>query len=337
MPESISDYYNFDEEVISQAFLKHRPKKVLVQLPEGLKHFYPTLLEKLENISEGLGLHNIEFHIDASPIYGSCLMDLTLTSRHDLVLHFGHKEYPYWSPPQNVVLIDLQYKGMPTSQTIQDLVRELVEEGVKRVGIYGTAQHDIGKIAEAFKREGIDVANDASRAVIFGCWYSDLPSLQGAEAYIIVAGGEFHALGAGLALGGTGKIYALDPYTNSYSFMNPYIEKILRKRYYLLMKAEDMSSFVIIAGICGQFRPAVINRLKSLIQSKRLKYTVAEAPYVTKEALGNLDNPYVDAFIVTSCPRLPIDDLSDYHKPVLTPGEAFMVLEGSMGRYIYPW
>ncbi len=337
MYTSLTEFYSVNEASISKALLRFNPQKVLVQLPEGLKHFYPSVLRILERISDRLGLTDIEFHIDASPIYGSCLMDLSLTSRHDLVLHFGHKEYPFWSPPSNVVLVDLKYRRTPSKDTLLGLKQELKREGIRRIGIYGTAQHDVARIGNELRHLGLEIINDMSHSTIFGCWYSDLPVLTKAEGVIIVAGGEFHAIGAGLASGGRIRVYSLDPYTESFRDFTPLIEKVLKHRYYTIMKAADAYSFVILAGVGGQYRQSLISKLKHLIKVKGLKYSLAEAPYATKETLGNMDNPEVDSFIITSCPRLPIDDLSDYYKPVLTPGEARMVLENLRGRYIYPW
>jgi len=57
---------------------------------------------------------------------------------------------------------------------------------------------------------------------------------------------------------------------------------------------------------------------------------------LTKDVLRNL-SPSLDVFLVTSCPRLPIDDLYDFEKPVLTPGEAKMIILNNFDKYIFPW
>jgi 2-(3-amino-3-carboxypropyl)histidine synthase len=99
----------------------------------------------------------------------------------------------------------------------------------------------------------------------------------------------------------------------------------------------EAHAWMILAGVQGQFRPAIVEKLKREIEKRGDEYFVARSAYVTKETLGNIDNRRIDAFIVTSCPRLPIDDFNDFYKPVLTPGEAFMIFNNVSQRYIYPW
>jgi Diphthamide synthase subunit DPH2 len=53
--------------------------------------------------------------------------------------------------------------------------------------------------------------------------------------------------------------------------------------------------------------------------------------------MRDVDSEWFEAFVVTSCPRLPVDDLYEYEKPVLTPGEAFMALQGRLEPYMFPW
>jgi len=93
----------------------------------------------------------------------------------------------------------------------------------------------------------------------------------------------------------------------------------------------------IIRGLkLGQNRPTLVNFLKRGLEGKGKKVYVFTNRIVTVEALRNLPNE-VEVFVVTSCPRVLIDDVYNFEKPVLTPGEAKMVISGELDKYIFPW
>jgi len=41
----------------------------------------------------------------------------------------------------------------------------------------------------------------------------------------------------------------------------------------------------------------------------------------------------IEVFVIAACPRIPIDDYSSFHVPVLNVREAYMCLENYMGKY----
>ena len=331
----IDRFYTFDENAVRNAFKKHRPHKVLIQLPEGIKHFYPSILGRIRNLANYEGL---EFHLDASPTYGSCMMDVSLSSQYDLVLHFGHVKYPYWTPPKNVVLVDLKSKAELSSETLLKLFEYLKNNGLKRIAVYTTAQHDPYRVADFLTSRGIEVVNNLKRSVVFGCWYSDLKDIENTvDAIVVISGGEFHSLGAGLLTEGKKVVISLDPYTDGLSVMNKRINRLLKVRLFKVLKATKAKSWVIIGGTAGQFRPNLINYIKKLLEKANCEYYIARTAYVTQDLIGNLDSNKVDAFSITSCPRLAIDDLAEYQKPVLTPGETEMAITGNLKRYVFPW
>jgi 2-(3-amino-3-carboxypropyl)histidine synthase len=185
---------------------------------------------------------------------------------------------------------------------------------------------------------GLEIVNDVEKGTIFGCWFSDLlETIKKSDGVIVVSGGEFHPLGVGLYLNNSKPIISLDPYTDTFRSFNKLIYRILKERYYKILRASEARAWMIIAGVQGQFRPAIVEKLKQEIEERGNEYFIARSAYVTRETLGNIDSKEIDAFIITSCPRLPIDDLHDFYKPVLTPGEAFMIFDNASQRYIYPW
>ncbi len=77
--------FDFEEERIKQEIIKLSAKRVLLQMPEGLKPEAP----KIAKIVEKTGALAI---ISADPCYGAC--DIAVTEAEglgvDLIVHFGH-------------------------------------------------------------------------------------------------------------------------------------------------------------------------------------------------------------------------------------------------------
>ncbi|MEM0025935.1 MAG: diphthamide biosynthesis enzyme Dph2 [Zestosphaera sp.] len=332
--DSFLDYYYLDISELSKVAKERRPSKVLLQVPEGFKNRSYELIDYLQKLLVGA-----EIHVDASPSFGSCLLDLGVIEKYDLIIHLGHKRYPYWTPPDKVVYIDLQSKTRPSQEVLSSLIKSLRERNYMKLAVYTTAQHiDLTReIIELLRSNEFEVVNKDVE-VIFGCWFSSLDSVKNfADAFVVVAGGKFHALGVGLRLGGSKEVISLDPYENNYSFLSNYVMKVLKSRLAKVMRSSDAMSWLIISGSGGQYRPWIINELARLITSSGGKYYVAVTSYLTRDLLVNIDSSILDAIVITSCPRLPIEDFHDYEKPVLTPGEAFMALKKVFEPYVFPW
>lgn len=309
-------------------------KRILIQVPEGFK---PCATQVAETILAEA--RDSEVDIDASPNFGSCLLDLEIVREYDLVIHFGHDRYPLWEPPGNVVFEDIVYEPELNKEVLEELTRDLKERKLRRVLLYVTQQHKnlYETIRKFLLMHGITVVNDKRKSLAFGCIYPDIAVLSSSiDAVIMVSGGSFHSLGAGISLGGLKPVFKVDPYRCTYVDMTEAVRKVLKVRFGKIFLANKASNWLIIAGTAGQYRPDVVSAVRQAIVAKGGKYFVARCAYLTNTTLANLDNPHIDSIIVTSCPRLPIDDLSEYHKPVLTPGEALYVL-GKHHSYRFPW
>lgn len=331
---SFLDYYYVDLDELYRVVNEKKPSRILLQVPEGFKNSSYELVDYLKK-----ALAEAEIHIDASPSFGSCLLDSGIIEKYDLVIHLGHKRYPYWTLPDKVVYIDLQSRARPNQEVLSSLINDLRNHNYVKLAVYTTAQHiDLTrKIIELLRINGFDVVN-RDVEVVFGCWFSSLDSVRNlADAFLVVAGGKFHALGVGLRLGGSKEVISLDPYGNTYSFLGSYVVRILKSRLAKVMKSLDAVSWLIIAGSGGQYRPWIVNELARLINNSGGKYYIAVTSYLTRDLLVDIDSSVLDAIVVTSCPRLPIEDFHDYEKPVLTPGEAFMALKKAFEPYVFPW
>ncbi len=330
----LSEFYYYDIALITKLIRSKKAENVLLQVPEGLKALACSLLDELKD-----RLKDVEIHIDLSPSYGSCLIDTDVTSSYDLVINLGHEEYPYWKPPDNVYFIDLLYREPLSSEVIEDIISKVTEFG-GNVAIYSTAQHkhEVPRLAEVLSSRGINVVNKLSSAVIFGCWFSDLDIvLSNLDAVLVISGGYFHGIGVGLRIRNSKPIFKLDPYEQKAELINDKVYRFLKIRYSKIMNALDAKNWLLVAGACGQYRPSIIRKLEKLLKKNSANYYISRVAILGEHTLRNIDTEAIDAVIVTSCPRLPIEDLSKYHKPVLTPGEALMILSNRIHDYIFPW
>jgi len=323
---------------------------ILVQAPDGIKRYMPRIVECLHQINGEAAIY-----VDAAPLYGACDLHLEIveTVSPDLIIHIGHNEYPRRLGFQKgaerllekTVFVPAYSKVTVSETIVRRLSGTLREKGFYKVSLAAVIQHMniLDDVKKKLEDSGLTVytARPAYREMVYGqilgCEYSILNILdKRVDAHIVIAGGVFHALGASLSA--SKPVYKLDPYRQEYVDMSSLREKYMRKRLYKILQAMDAHTFGIVVGAkTGQYREWLIQRLTHLLRKNKREYRIYVSDQLTAQILGNIDNDSIDAYIVTSCPRLPIDDLDEYPKPVLTPGEAVMAVTGNIERYVFPW
>jgi 2-(3-amino-3-carboxypropyl)histidine synthase len=92
--------WDLNLESAKAAIKQYNAKKVLIQLPDGIKPHAKVIVDGLKN--EGA-----ELFIWTDSNYGAC--DLPIEARNvgvDLILHFGHEAWDYKKPPsENAPLV----------------------------------------------------------------------------------------------------------------------------------------------------------------------------------------------------------------------------------------
>ncbi|MCI2413824.1 MAG: diphthamide biosynthesis enzyme Dph2 [Candidatus Aramenus sp.] len=329
--------YFFDYERIVQEIRKRNAKRVLLQFPEGLKPFSTDAVESLNR-----RLPEVEFVISGEPSWGACDVaeDEARIVGVDLIVHFGHTPYTWYYPKFPTLFIEAESNLDVDEEAVKQLKNKLREYGTKKVSLTSTIQHYklLDKIR--YKLDGFEVVigNPSSPFMhpgqVLGCDYK--AANVEADVYVNVSGGVFHALGLGLST--LKPTLKLDPYTNKVEDLTQEVNRILRVRYSKIMKAMDARTWVIIQGVkVGQNRPLMVKYLEKRLREMGNTVYVVTNKVLNVDVLRNIDRSNIDAYVVTSCPRLPIDDLYNYEKPVLTPGEAKMIILNKLEPYIFPW
>jgi 2-(3-amino-3-carboxypropyl)histidine synthase len=314
--------FDFEEERVKQEILKLKAKRVLIQLPEGLK---PEAL-RLAKIVEKFGASSI---VSADPCYGAC--DLATADAEslgaDLIVHYGHSKL-------------LKYERVPTiyveaRATIN--VNNAVEKALpmlkkwQKIGLTTTVQHvqTLDEVRDILLRAGKTVViGDAGRSnyagQVVGCDYSNAKSVaKDVEAFLFVGGGRFHALG--VALSTSKPTIVADPYEKRAYSVDKEAEKIVKQRWAGIEEARTAKNFAVLVGLkAGQKKLEEALNVKKKLEENGKTACLFAAKEITPEVL--MEFPTVDAYVNTACPRVSLDDASKFQKPVLTVNEALVVV-----------
>ncbi|MGC9210304.1 MAG: diphthamide biosynthesis enzyme Dph2 [Acidilobus sp.] len=319
--------------------------KVVLQLPPGLK---PAVVELVRCLRRA----GVEPIVDMDPTFGSC--DLHIPQLRDalgdgvVILHAGHTPYPpELSRAVNVdgarvIYVPVTYDAEVPENVIERAAELIASRGLRKVSVLTTAQHvnQYERVVNLLKAHGVEVIRAGRyppyllEGQVLGCDYRVVP--RGAEGYVIIAGGLFHGLGLYLAT--LKPVLQIDPYRSEVRDLTDEGQRFLRLRLQKVSQAIDARRWGVIVGLkTGQYRPWVLNALLASMRHHGREFIVLASDTLTESYLRDVDSEWFQAFVVTSCPRLPIDDLYEYEKPVLTPGEALMALQGKLEPYIFPW
>lgn len=318
-----AEVFDFEEKRLREEISRRGAKRVLVQLPEGLKPEGP----RLAAVVEAAGA--LAF-VSADPCYGAC--DLALPDAEtlgvDLIVHYGHSPM-IWQ--EKVPTIYIEAKAKVDANTAIRKALPLLNRW-KTIGLATTIQHvqalDAAKnlLREAGKKAVVGEASGLVKYAgqVIGCDYTTVKSIADeVEAFLFVGGGRFHAIGVSLA---TGKpTVVADPYENrAYSVENE-VQRIIKQRWASISEAKQAEAFGVLVGLkTGQKRVEEALRVKEKLEKNGKTATLLALREITPEAL--LQFPSINAFVDTACPRIALDDASRFLKPVLTVNETFVML-----------
>jgi 2-(3-amino-3-carboxypropyl)histidine synthase len=314
--------FDFEEKRLKEEIRKRGAKRVLLQLPEGLKAAGP----RLASVVEKMGAVAI---VSADPCYGAC--DLAVQEAEsldaDLLVHFGHTEM---TPQRHVPVVYVEVK---TALSVKPAVKKALPllEPWRRIGLVTTVQHVdmLGEaratLLDAGKRVAIgDTGQLKYAGQVTGCNYSNAIAIaKDVDAFLFVGGGRFHAIGVALAT--SKSTLVADPYEQSVQRVDDEAKKIVKQQWTSVKEAQKAQHFGVLIGLKnGQKRIDDALAIKEKLEKKGKKATLLAIREVTPEALMQFST--VEAFINTACPRISLDEPSKFRKPVLTVNETLVVL-----------
>ena len=296
-------------------------EKVGLQFPEGLKVHATKIARQIEKETGALVI------ISADPCYGACdVADVDMINSVDVLVHFGHRPLPldYDLP---IIFVDAR-SNMDVLESVKNSIDMLID--YKRIGLVTTVQHLhlLEDVSDFLEKNGKEILMEEGAGTIkghvLGCNFSAIKNLD-ADAFLYVGSGNFHALGIKLF---TDKpVIIADPYLGEARKIEEFADRILRIRSARVAKAMDAKKFgIIVSSKKGQGRLELAKTIKSMLEDSGREGFIL----LLDDVSPNILLPFmdIDAFVMTACPRIAIDDSIMYKKPVLTPQE----LEIAIGK-----
>ena len=311
--------YNMDLERAIRKIQSKDARTVGLQFPEGLKMKAVKIAREIENQTDATVI------ISGDPCYGACdVSDYKMKGSVDLIIHYGHTPLPlkYEVP---TVFIEA-FSNIDLKKDLEKCLEEL--KGYSRVGLVTTTQHLhlLNEIYDFLEDNGKEVVVGSSpstrKGQVLGCNFSSIKDLD-AEIILFIGSGNFHPLGINLF--SNTPVLALDPYNSEIRRMDDYADRILRIRFARITKARSAKKWgILVSTKEGQYRMKLAREIKKTLEEKGMEAYIILVDNVSPDILL----PYLelDAFVVSACPRIAIDDSQMYKKPLLTPQELEIVL-----------
>lgn len=291
--------------------------RIALQFPEGLKS---KAIEVSSRLSESTGA---SFFIVGDPCYGACdIFEYRGTA--DALVHFGHSPIPSQGEDPDVMYVEAFYEG-----DIGPYVSAITDSLPQKVGLMATVQYVpcIKRARDILEAAGKEILVSGGDARILypgqalGCNSSAMPDR--AEHILFIGEGDFHPLAA--ALGTDVEVTVLNPITGEHRHITDLKDRMLRRRFAAIERARSAERYmVVVCSKKGQDRTALADSVVRMVKSSGKEAYKVRMTEIGPDALSVYAD--ADAYIITACPRIALDDSARYSKPVLTPPEAEIAL-----------
>lgn len=167
--------------------------------------------------------------------------------------------------------------------------------------------------------------------VITGCYIGNVDKLSTYSQVLVVAGGFFHALTFKI-LNQDLKVLNYDPHRGELYDVEQYFRRIYALKMESIRRCLNAKSFaILLVTKTGQYNLRLAHRVEKLLQENGFKSIIVCTDEVCNDLLSLYND--VDAFINTGCPRLAFDNIDQYGKPLINPGEVKTVITGRIDEY----
>ncbi len=288
-----------DYRVIESELIKRKPKKILLQAPEGMK----TSVQEIADRIQALGPKCI---IWADPCFGACDIPEQPAKMLgcDLIVHVGHAQF--MEPDEIPVLFIECRSDADFAQVIESGISAIAH---KKIGLVATIQHlgALSKIKDILEDNGKEVFVGKStrmkhKGQVLGCNAGAAEAVEDeVDCFLTLASGKFHALGVAkkvqkpvfLANLDTGKIESMDK------------EKLLfeKKRIMKLEKLKDAKNIgILVSTKKGQLGNT--DDIEKKLEQEGKKVWILAMDYISPEKILGMK---LDALVNTACPRIEED------------------------------
>lgn len=315
-------------------------KNIIIEYSEGLRekadYIYSLIVRKK-------GLKNV--FINGEARFGSCDIDFQLYdyTKPDLVIHVGHTPFPYYS---REILKKKNYKVhyLPVFENIEkyEWVIEILKKEKEKTLLVSSIQYTpvLLKIHNRLMKLGlgeffyIPKISGLAQGQVIGCLSNYLRRYKHNFSKVYVIGsGYFHAIGVSLYSGI--HTYLVDIRKKKLLDMNEFTKRIRSLIAWNLYRAHNKKTFgVLIAKNPIQRK---IAHEKSIIHILLEHGKDIKKIYVSRIREDEI-NMFMDieVFVTASCPRIAIDDITRFKKPILNLEQLLILFGYKKFGDVYP-
>ncbi len=311
---------NFEYDKLIEELKKAKPKRVLVQLPEGVKKHALEVQEIIEKLG-------IEVVFSGETAWGGCCVNIHEAEDigADLIIHFGHAKFIDVNFPILYIEIKDELDLMPLLKKSLDKIKDF-----KTLGLSYSVQHrgDIPDVIKFYENSGkkIILSDKLGYAAysghVVGCEFGGLKTISDKVDAFLIIGNNFHSMGAALAV--EKPVILLDVYNNDVVGMEGVRDRILRERAISIQKLKDATKVGIIVEAKPGQKFGNPKYLLDKLREKGKKPILITMNEMTPDKIMNFYD--IEAFIELACPRIAVDDFAKYERPILTFKEALVAL-----------
>jgi len=311
---------DFEKEKLIKELKKRKPKRVLIQLAEGIKQNSTEMAE----IFNELGIEAI---FSGETSWGACAPAVQEAEAlgADLIVHFGHAEFIKINFP----ILYIEVRDILDLNPLLEKSLKILKK-YKKIGFSYSVQHrhDVEKIEEFYKNHGKEVSlskklgHVAYEGHIVGCQYAGLKAIENQVDCFVILGNQFHGMGAVLSV--EKPVVLLDVYNNNVRELSGLRNKILKQRAIAIEKFRQAKNVGIIVEIKPGQKFGSPNYLLEKLKEQGKNPVIITMNELSPDKILNFYN--IDAFIELACPRIAIDDFAKYPRTILTFKEALVAL-----------
>ncbi|ESN99832.1 hypothetical protein HELRODRAFT_113590 [Helobdella robusta] len=167
---------------------------------------------------------------------------------------------------------------------------------------------------------------------ILGCTSPRLPN--DVDAIVYLGDGRFHIESIIIHNPGV-PAFKYDPYSKTFTREKYDFEMLHKNRKQEIDRAKDSKCVAVVMGTLGrQGSPRVVETLKAKLRSRDKDVVVILMTELFPDKLKLFED--IDAWVQVACPRLSIDWGTEFHKPLLNPYEANVMMKSLEYQQTYP-
>jgi 2-(3-amino-3-carboxypropyl)histidine synthase len=277
---------------------KLNAKRVLIQVPEGLK-------TKVVDISRELEDAGFETIVSCEENFGACdiLDDEALRFGCDTILHVGHTDFGLKT--QIPVVYHEYYYDLDPVPTLKKSITKL--SPYKKIGLFSSLQFlkVMGKAKEYLEKNGKEVilGNEGMECEgqVLGCRLQNpLSTERDADCFLYVGAGLFHPLG--VALSTEKPVFTLDMEKKGIFDLKNEKMKYLKKKAWFESELKDAKTVgLLISWKRGQNRIAEALKMKARLEKEGKDVTILAFDKIEK---GKIEGMKFDILVTVACPRM---------------------------------